>query len=128
MPPRSRRLLSERSGASAGSLGGAPRLPPLALALALAFALAFPAADIAGARPGLARDRRARACGTAGGLAAFWSGGDGVVFAGFEMDAGCGGVGRGRTTTQEAVGPANKEKWAGPIQFGFTSWAATYLG
>jgi hypothetical protein len=47
-----------------------------------------------------------------------------VVFAGFEMDAGCGGVGRGRTTTQEAVGPANQEKWAGPIQFGFTSWAA----
>ena len=54
MPPRSRRLLSERSGASAGSLAGAPRLPPPA------FAFAFPAADIAGAPAG---DRRlALAC------------------------------------------------------------------
>jgi len=54
MPPRSRRLLSERRGASAGSLATAPRLPPLA------FAFAFPAADIAGAPAG---DRRlALAC------------------------------------------------------------------
>jgi len=49
MPPRSRRLLSERRGASAGSLATAPLLPPLA------FAFAFPAADIAGAPAG---DRR----------------------------------------------------------------------
>lgn len=56
MPTRSRRLLSERSGASAGSLTAAPRLPLLDLAFA------FPPADIAGAQ---ARDRRLaspRAC------------------------------------------------------------------
>jgi len=80
MPPRSRRLLSERSGASAGSLAGAPRLPPPA------FAFAFPAADIAGAP---ARERRLELACECLGLPPF--GGGAVVtacgFAGFEMDA-----------------------------------------